>query len=229
MRGKEEDMDDQSRYPEVPLLEDSGNYSANPGQSQNPGQGYGAPYGSAAQGQGYGTAGAYSANGQSQGYGAPNNGYGPSGAYSTNNAGNGQYAYGYTPDGNNYGPVNDRETQNNPGQAVSVVSLVFGILSVICCWTIILPFIFGTVAVICGIVGAVKHQKKVLWIIGLITGVLGIVLTIIVLASCLPIIYALMEEMDRLGGTLTPQDIQRILREYGIEVNISARLAGFIR
>ena len=145
-------------------------------------------------------------------YGAPNGGYQTSGA-----------SYG-APNDNGYAPPYDREPPLPQSQAVSVVSLVFGILSVVCCWTFVLPFIFGTVAVICGIVGAVKRQKKVLWIIGIIAGVLGIVITVAMVVSLIPIFYTIVEEIERRGGEISPQDIQRILREYGIEVNIGAKL-----
>ena len=145
-------------------------------------------------------------------YGAPNGSYQNSGA-----------SYG-APNDNGYAPPYDREPPLPQSQAVSVVSLVFGILSVVCCWTFVLPFIFGTVAVICGIVGAVKRQKKVLWIIGIIAGVLGIVITVAMVVSLIPIFYTLVEEIERRGGEISPQDIQRILREYGIEVNIGAKL-----
>ena len=159
-------------------------------------------------------------------YGAPNGGYqtpgasydAPNGSYQTSGA-----SYG-APNDNGYAPPYDREPPQPQSQAVSVVSLVFGILSVVCCWTFVLPFIFGTVAVICGIVGAVKRQKKVLWIIGIIAGVLGIVITVAMVVSLIPIFYTLVEEIERRGGEISPQDIQRILREYGIEVNIGAKL-----
>ncbi len=178
--------------------QNAGSYGAPNGGYQTSGASYGAPNGS------YQTSGAS--------YGAPNGSYQNSGA-----------SYG-APNDNGYAPPYDREPPQPQSQAVSVVSLVFGILSVVCCWTFVLPFIFGTIAVICGIVGAVKRQKKVLWIIGIIAGVLGIVITVAMVVSLIPIFYTLVEEIERRGGEISPQDIQRILREYGIEVNIGAKL-----
>lgn len=171
-----------------------------------------------AAGADYGSAN--NANGDSA-YGVPRN----DGYVVSNRAPVGGGSYGM-PQNNGYGPSYNREIQPKQGQAVSIVSLVFGILSVVCCWTFVLPFIFGLVAIICGIVGAVKHQKKALWLIGLITGVLGIVITVAMVVSLLPILSELIDEIERHGGTLTPQDIQRIFREYGIEINIGVKLFG---
>ena len=239
-------MDDSKIYPDVPLSEDAGDASPASSEfsSSNAASGgfYPAePYqngtysstnadrdsmhGQANAAAGYTSSGSAPAG---QTYGVSQNASG----YSQNSAPAGQ-AYGlpgsapsYRTQNNGYRPSYDREIQPKQGQAVSIVSLVFGILSVVCCWTFILPFIFGLVAIICGIVGAAKRQKKALWLIGLITGVLGIVITVAMVASLIPILVEIVEEIERHGGTLTPQDIQRIFREYGIEINIGAKLFG---
>ena len=206
--------------------QNAGSYGAPNGGYQTPGASYDAPNGSyQTSGASYGAPnGSYQTSGAS--YGAPDGSYQNSGAsYGTPDGSyqNSGASYG-APNDNGYAPPYDREPPQPQSQAVSVVSLVFGILSVVCCWTFVLPFIFGTVAVICGIVGAVKRQKKVLWIIGIIAGVLGIVITVAMVVSLIPIFYTLVEEIERRGGEISPQDIQRILREYGIEVNIGAKL-----
>ena len=191
------------------------------GTSGNTQTGYGAAgntqggYGSANSAQGgYGSANYTAQNGYAQ-TGYTQNGYDPANGYGT--ASGTSYDTGYS---SQY----DREAPQNQSQAVSIVSLVFGILSVVCCWTFVLPFIFGIVAIICGIVGAVKHQKKALWIIGIIAGALGIVITIAMVVSMIPLMMSIFTEIERRGGDITPQDIQRLLREYGIEVNLGVKL-----
>ena len=226
----------------------SGTYPSNADENPRNNQAYGTPgsaadYGAnnASVGQAYGMPGSAAGYGSNvsapQTYGmersgvsgdSQSNAYGVSrndGYVVSNRAPVGEGAYGM-PQNNGYGPSYNREIQPKQSQAVSIVSLVFGILSVVCCWTFILPFIFGLVAIICGIVGAAKHQKKVLWLIGLIAGILGIVITAIMVVSLIPIITDVLYEMERHGGTLTPQDIQRIFREYGIEISIGAKLFG---
>lgn len=65
---------------------------------------------------------------------------------------------------------NNRNVANNGNSPLSTASLVCGIVSFL-----IIPFIFGIVAVILGIIGLAKQEnKKAFSIIGIILGIIGV-------------------------------------------------------
>lgn len=194
---------------------DSANAAPNWRNSAYPAPGYGdVPSGSVNPAPGYGYAPADSANAASGG--AFSDTPAAIKANDPDNYGrNGYEPYG----GTGYGQPPRREEPQKKSNVAAIVCLVFGILSLICCWTIVLPFVFGLVSLICGIVAAVKKQNKVLWILGLILAVVGIGITIAMMASILPVIRDLYDLAMRNGGEVTQQDIERILSQYGISIN----------
>ena len=86
----------------------------------------------------------------------------------------------------------DYSVQENPGDgnkggnALAIVSLVCGILAVVCCC---IPFAYwlctplGIAAIVCGIIGLKKGQTKGLCIAGIVCGGLGCVLFVVNLIS----------------------------------------------
>ena len=93
-----------------------------------------------------------------------NNGY--------NNYGNQGGNYGY----NGY---NNMPPQPGPGSGFAITSLVCGILSILCCYcTLGVTVIPAIMAIIFGIVAQKKGQSKGLSIAGIITGVIGLLLSL---------------------------------------------------
>ena len=86
----------------------------------------------------------------------------------------------------------DYSVQENPGDgnkggnALAIVSLVCGILAVVCCC---IPFAYwlctplGIAAIVCGIIGLKKGQTKGMCIAGIVCGGLGCVLFVVNLVS----------------------------------------------
>lgn len=98
-----------------------------------------------------------------------NNGY--------NNYGNQGGYQGGMPNGN-YG-YNGGVPQQNAGSGFAITSLVCGILSILCCYcTLGVTVIPAIMAIIFGIVAQKKGQSKGLSIAGIITGVIGLLLSL---------------------------------------------------
>ena len=98
-----------------------------------------------------------------------NNGY--------NNYGNQGGYQGGMPNGN-YG-YNGVVPQQNAGSGFAITSLVCGILSILCCYcTLGVTVIPAIMAIIFGIVAQKKGQSKGLSIAGIITGVIGLLLSL---------------------------------------------------
>jgi hypothetical protein len=86
----------------------------------------------------------------------------------------------------------DYSVQENPGDgnkggnALAIVSLVCGILAVVCCC---IPFAYwlctplGIAAIVCGIIGLKKGQTKGMCLAGILCGGLGCVLFVVNLIS----------------------------------------------
>ncbi len=97
-----------------------------------------------------------------------NNGY--------NNYGN-QYQGGM-PNGN-YGYNGGMPMEPKPSSGFAITSLVCGILSILCCYcTLGVTVIPAIMAIIFGIVAQKKGQSKGLSIAGIITGVIGLLLSL---------------------------------------------------
>ena len=88
-------------------------------------------------------------------------------------------------------------TQSNAGsQALAIVSMVLGILSLVCCCCRWLSVVMAIAAVVCGIINLVTHKNgKGMAIAGIVCGGIGLLATIIIIimsASSL----ALLNSMD---------------------------------
>ena len=103
-----------------------------------------------------------------------NNGY--------NNYGNqgGPMNNGYQggmPNGN-YGYNGGMPQEPKQSSALAIVSLVCGILSIVCCYcTMGITIIPAIVAIICGAIALKKGQSKGLSIAGLVCGIIGLLLS----------------------------------------------------
>ncbi len=65
-------------------------------------------------------------------------------------------------------------------KGLSVVGLIFGIVSLLCCWFPGLNFIFALVGLILSIIGKKKVSKKTMGTVGMILSIIGIVLALLV-------------------------------------------------
>ncbi len=108
--------------------------------------------------------------------------------YSSNTAGNtyqgnttSTYSYGNSENSYSYGGGSSSNTpKNNGSSGLGIVSLVFGILSLVCCCSGCVGSLLSVVAIICGIIQLVKKSgSKGFGIAGIITGALGLILSIV--------------------------------------------------
>ena len=87
-------------------------------------------------------------------------------------------------------------TEEKKGNALGIVSMILGILSVLCCAGGCMGFIFSIVATVLAIVEKSKNGKMSgMALAGLITGIAGIVLSLIGAIMFLPILPDLMDEL----------------------------------
>ena len=89
--------------------------------------------------------------------------------------------YTYAAEGTYEAPVEAAQGSN----ALAIVALICGILSIVCCLCSGLGAIPGIVAIICGILGIKKCPKAGMAKAGLICGIVGVVLGIITLVVAL--------------------------------------------
>ena len=89
---------------------------------------------------------------------------------------NGGYQGGM-PNGN-YGYNGGMPQEPKQSSALAIVSLVCGILSIVCCYcTMGITIIPAIVAIICGAIALKKGQSKGLSIAGLVCGIIGLLLS----------------------------------------------------
>ena len=127
-----------------------------------------------------------------------NNGY--------NNYGNqgGPMNNGYQggmPNGN-YGYNGGMPQEPKQSNALAIVSLVCGILSIVCCYcTMGITIIPAIVAIICGAIALKKVQSKGLSIAGLICGIIGLLLSASMLSYVIFVVgISGLEYMDMLNS-----------------------------
>ncbi len=65
-------------------------------------------------------------------------------------------------------------------QVLAIVGMVFGILSVLCCWLMPAAVVFGIIGIICSVFGMRKHESKGMWLTGMITGAIGVICGLII-------------------------------------------------
>ncbi len=70
----------------------------------------------------------------------------------------------------------------HPSSGLSVASMVTGIVSIVLCWTVIFSIPLGILALIFGFIGKSKGGKGMA-IAGIITGAIGLLLTVIILIA----------------------------------------------
>lgn len=89
--------------------------------------------------------------------------------------------YTYAAEGTYEAPVEAAQGSN----ALAIVALICGILSIVCCVCVGFNAIPGIVAIICGILGMKKCPKAGMAKAGMICGIVGVVLGIILLIGSL--------------------------------------------
>ncbi len=95
-------------------------------------------------------------------------------SYSYGSSNVSSYSYG--------GDSSYTDSVNKGSSALGIVSMVFGILSIVCCCSVCIGVIMSIVAVICGIIHLNKKGAgKGFGIAGIITGALGLLLSIVML------------------------------------------------
>lgn len=125
----------------------------------------------------------------------------------------------YTQPNNNYYSNGQNQFIRNPGQTMATVSLILGIVSIFTIFTVYIPLICGSLAIILAILSK-GYGKKMLGIAkaGITTGIVGITLIItvivIVISSLLNLISTLSaEEMIEFGRQFDEQFEQQTGQE----------------
>ncbi len=71
------------------------------------------------------------------------------------------------------------EAVEKKGNALAIISLITGILSIVCCCMPIVSVLPGIAAIICGVLGIKKCEKVGMAKAGMILGIVGVVLVVI--------------------------------------------------
>lgn len=89
--------------------------------------------------------------------------------------------------------------QPSEKKVFGIISLICGILSILCCWVPVLNWILNLGGIICGIVSLVKHEdKKGLAIAGIICSSLGIIVCIILIVASASLV-SMIPALESLG------------------------------
>ena len=93
----------------------------------------------------------------------------------------GQQPYSSQPGVQNpYGaPGQNAGQPNGPGKGLAITALVLGILAFFNGWLPVVGMLFGTAAIIIGIIALKKRQNKVMSLIGIIGGAIGFIFSLI--------------------------------------------------
>ncbi len=86
--------------------------------------------------------------------------------------------------------------QNGGGQTgLAIASLICGIVSVLCCCTLCISWIATAAAIVCGIITLVQHRDgKGMAITGLVLGVVGLLLSVLVVVPHIGILIAMLND-----------------------------------
>lgn len=114
--------------------------------------------------------------------------------YSSNSNSTNNTVYEATPINNDSTNSNVNGASKESPHALNIVSLIFGILSLVCCCLIKIGFICAIVAVITGILGR-KHPGKGLGTAGMVCGIIAIVLKVI-------LVFVIIKVFNTAMGTL---------------------------
>ena len=91
-------------------------------------------------------------------------------------------------DGNNMNNMNNEysydanatyEVVEQKGNALAIVSLITGILSIVCCCVPIASWLTGAAGIVCGVLGMKRCEKIGMARVGMILGIVGVVLGVI--------------------------------------------------
>ncbi len=91
-------------------------------------------------------------------------------------------------DGNNMNNMNNEysydanstyEVVEQKGNALAIVALITGILSIVCCCSPIVSWLTGAAGIVCGVLGMKRCEKIGMARIGMILGIVGVVLGVI--------------------------------------------------
>ena len=91
-------------------------------------------------------------------------------------------------DGNNMNNMNNEysydanatyEVVEKKSNALAIVSLVTGILSIVCCCSPIVSWLTGAAGIVCGVLGMKRCEKIGMARVGMILGIVGVVLGVI--------------------------------------------------
>ncbi len=107
-----------------------------------------------------------------------------------------------------------------PSQGMAVASLVLGIISIVFSYfTAMLPFLF--IVPIIGIVLGALHKSKHLPVgkglstAGIVTSIVGIVLTLLIYVLCVVLVVFFMEDMINFIRQTSPEDYEMLYEMYG--------------
>lgn len=125
----------------------------------------------------------------------------------------------YTQPNNQYNPNNQNQFIRNPGQTLAMVSLILGIASIFTIFTIYLPLILGSIAIVLAILSK-GYGKKMLATAkaGIGTAIGGIALIAVVFGSVISLFLSLSgdqlvefgRQIDEMFEQQTGQDIEDI-------------------
>lgn len=103
----------------------------------------------------------------------------------------------YTQPNNQYNPNNQNQFIRNPGQTMAMVSLILGIASIFTIFTVYLPLILGSIAIVLAILSK-GYGKKMLATAkaGIGTAIGGISLIAVVFVSVISIFYSAFRSMS---------------------------------
>ncbi|MBD5463571.1 MAG: hypothetical protein HDR24_11055 [Lachnospiraceae bacterium] len=125
----------------------------------------------------------------------------------------------YTQPNNQYNPNNQNQFIRNPGQTMALISLILGIASIFTIFTIYLPLILGSIAIVLAILSK-GYGKKMLATAkaGIGTAIGGIALIAVVFGSVISLFLSLSgdqlvefgRQIDEMFEQQTGQDIEDI-------------------
>lgn len=121
---------------------------------------------------------------------------------------------GYQPPGQAYPPQQGQWYPNQapPSNGLAIAALILGILSIVLCWAFGLGILLGIAGVVLGALGLSKSNElpgqagRGQAIAGLITGAIGALLSIVLIAGIIALGNAVSDELDDLEINTDPSD-----------------------
>lgn len=112
----------------------------------------------------------------------------------------------YTQQNNQYYTSNPRPGIQNPGQTMATIAMVLGLASVFCIFTVYLPMVFGSIAIILAILSK-GYGKKMLATakIGVGTAIGGLSMVLVLIASVFSLLMSNSDVLIDQGRQLDEQ------------------------